>query len=61
MSGVTKLASPLAALNFVVDGELLIDTKAEAIPELNAKINANRKKDIVVDFMVVAISKCMDL
>mmetsp|Transcript_11867 Transcript_11867/g.30106 ORF Transcript_11867/g.30106 Transcript_11867/m.30106 type:complete len:106 (+) Transcript_11867:731-1048(+) len=57
MSGVTKLASPFAALNFVIDGGLLVDTKAEAMPELNAKIKANRKKDIVVDFMVAGNRK----
>ena len=55
ISGVTKLASPFAELNFVTDGDLLVDTKADAMLEWEAKTNANRKKDVVVNFMVESI------
>ena len=62
MSGVTKSASPLAAPNFVIDGDWVVETtNAEAAMELNAKKKDMRSKDIVEDFMVVEMKEALDL
>ncbi len=55
MSGVAKSASPLAALNLVINGAWFLVTNAEAEMEWNAKIKDKRSKDILADFIVATV------
>jgi hypothetical protein len=61
ISGVLNSPSSLYARKFVIGDECRLDTNADEILELNAKMNERRNKNIVVDFIVAEKRGAFDL